>query len=202
MKHEEISLITKKSLAQALKQAMKSKPFQKITVSELIQACNVNRKTFYYHFEDIYALLKWMFEQEAIEVVKKFDLMVDYDEMIAFILDYVEENDYIINCAYDSIGREELKRFFCSDFMECVDSMIRRGEEVTGLKLEDGYRGFLCRFYTDAVAGMLIEWIKSRDRYDRDTVIDYVKYTIRESLVGIFRSERREASGIPKFKLV
>lgn len=202
MKHEEISLITKKSLAQALKQAMKSKPFQKITVSELIQACNVNRKTFYYHFEDIYALLKWMFEQEAIEVVKKFDLMVDYDEMIAFILDYVEENDYIINCAYDSIGREELKRFFCSDFMECVDSMIQRGEEATGLKLEDGYRGFLCRFYTDAVAGMLIEWIKSRDRYDRDTVIDYVKYTIRESLVGIFRSERREASGIPKFKLV
>lgn len=28
-------------------------------------------QTFYYHFEDIYALLKWMLEAEAIEVVKK-----------------------------------------------------------------------------------------------------------------------------------
>ena len=57
MKHEEISLNTKKALAEALKLAMKKKPFQKITVSELIEACHVNRKTFYYHFEDIYALL-------------------------------------------------------------------------------------------------------------------------------------------------
>ena len=81
MKHEGISLNTKRSLAEALKQAMKKKPFQKITVSELIEACHVNRKTFYYHFDDIYALLKWTFKQEAIEVVKHFDLLTNMDLM-------------------------------------------------------------------------------------------------------------------------
>ena len=63
MRHDEVSLNTKKALSNALKDAMKKKSFQKITVRELRQACNVNRKTFYYHFSDIYALLKWTLEE-------------------------------------------------------------------------------------------------------------------------------------------
>lgn len=58
---------------------------------KLVADCNINRKTFYYHFEDIYALLKWMFEEEAIDVVKHFDLLVDYEEAIAGIfMDWVK----------------------------------------------------------------------------------------------------------------
>lgn len=86
---------------------MRKKTFSKITISEIISDCGVNRKTFYYHFEDIYALLKWMLEAEAIEVVKHFNLIVDYEEAILFIMVYIEENDYIISCAYDSIGRDK-----------------------------------------------------------------------------------------------
>lgn len=90
---------------------MKKKPLGKITVSEIITDCNVNRKTFYYHFEDIYDLLKWMLEQEAIEVVKNFDFLIDYEDAIKFVIKYVKENSHILNCAYDSMGRDELKRF-------------------------------------------------------------------------------------------
>ena len=53
MRNEEISLRTKKALAEALKNAMKSKKFSAITISEIVEACEVNRKTFYYHFQDI-----------------------------------------------------------------------------------------------------------------------------------------------------
>lgn len=188
MKHEEISLNTKKALAEALKQAMKKKPFQKITVSELIAECHVNRKTFYYHFEDIYALLKWMFEQEAIEVVKHFDLLVDNEEATAFVMNYVEENSYILNCACDSIGRDELKRFFCSDFTDIVLSIIEQAEQLVGKKLDGGYREFLCSFYVEAIAGILIDWIKDRERRNREIVIDYISTTIRTSLMGILQA--------------
>lgn len=185
MKNEEISLNTKKAFAEALKQAMKKKPFQKITVSELIKSCNVNRKTFYYHFEDIYALLKWIFEQEAIEVVKNFDLMVDSEEAINFIMNYIEENDYILNCAYDSIGRDELKRFFCADFLEIVNSIIQEAEAMVGKKIDDGYRKFLCDFYLEAISGMLINWIKNRHRHNQAAIVEYISSTIRNSLMGI-----------------
>ena len=185
MKHEEISLNTKKALAESLKSAMKKKPLQKITVSELILDCNMNRKTFYYHFEDIYALLKWTFEQEAIEVVKHFDLLVDYEEAIHFIMDYVETNEYILNCAYDSIGRDELKRFFSADFLEIVVSIINHTEKILGKTLDKNYKDFLSNFYMEAIAGILIDWIKNRDKKSREVVIRYISATIRESLVAI-----------------
>ncbi len=46
-----------------------------------------------------------MLTEEAIEVVKHFDLLVDYEDAIRFIMDYVDENDYLISCAYDATGR-------------------------------------------------------------------------------------------------
>lgn len=197
VKKEEISLYTKKAFSEALKDAMKKKPFQKITVSELIQACSVNRKTFYYHFEDIYALLKWTFEQEAIEVVKHFDLVADYEEALNFIMDYVEENDYIINCVYDSIGRDELKRFFCTDFLDIVISIIDRAEEMTGKTLEPDYKNFLSYFYMEALAGMLMDWVREKDKRGRETVIAYISTALQDSLTGIL--ERQGNDSNPKF---
>ncbi|MGN0268245.1 MAG: TetR/AcrR family transcriptional regulator C-terminal domain-containing protein [Lachnospiraceae bacterium] len=185
MKHEITSFNTKKTLAESLKKIMRKKSFSKITISEIIADCGLNRKTFYYHFEDIYALLKWMLEIEAVEVVKQFNLIVDYEEAIVFIMDYIEENDYIISCAYDSIGRDEMKRFFFADFKDLVSSVIDSAEEKTGSRLSDEYKQFLCFFYTEALAGILIDWIKNRQERDRQQVIKYLEKTIKESLLGI-----------------
>ena len=44
---------TKRALADALKQMMEIKPIAKITVKDLVEICNVNRQTFYYHFDDV-----------------------------------------------------------------------------------------------------------------------------------------------------
>ena len=62
MKHEIQSQATKQALADSLRQLLTRKSFSKITVTEIVENCGVNRKTFYYHFEDIYALLRWMLE--------------------------------------------------------------------------------------------------------------------------------------------
>ncbi len=189
MKHEEISLKTKRELATALKDAMKKKPFGKITVSELISACGMNRKTFYYHFEDIYALLKWVLEEESIEVVRHYDLLVDYEEAISFVMNYVEENEHILNCVYDSISRDELKRFFRADFIEISRNLIEQAESASGIRLDDGYREFLSGFYTDAVTGVLIEWLRDRSSRDRESVARYLSSTVRDSLSGILSAQ-------------
>lgn len=82
MTNEALFLNTKKALAAALKEAMEKKPLSKVTVSELSTVCKINRKTFYYHFRDLYDLLKWMLEQETIEVIKNFDFIVNTEEAI------------------------------------------------------------------------------------------------------------------------
>lgn len=198
MKHEITTYNTKRILADSLKKIMKQKPFAKITVSEIIADCGVNRKTFYYHFEDIYALLKWMFEEEAIEVVKHFDLLIDYEEAIRFVMQYVDKNDYIIGCAYDSIGRDEMKRFFYTDFIGIVTSVIDASETKNGKKLDVDFKNYVARFYTEALSGMLIDWAKEKDKHDREKVIEYLTAIISVALESIKLYSKYESCGEEK----
>ena len=171
MTHEESTMQTKTALAMSLKKFMVKKPLGKITVSEIIADCNVNRKTFYYHFEDIYALLKWMLEQEAIEVVKNFDLLIDHEDAVRFVIEYVKDNAHILNCAYDSIGRDELKRFFYNDFVSLVENLVSDTQMKCGLCVSDDFKRFLCDFLTEAIAGMLVNGFKEKKQPQPEAVI-------------------------------
>lgn len=182
MEHAVTTYNTRKMFADALKKAVRHKKFSKITVSEIVRECGVNRKTFYYHFEDIYALLKWMLEEEAIQVVRHFDLLEDYESAIRFVMGYVEENDYMIGCAYDAMGREQMKRFFYADFVGMVTSVIDRAEQRLSRRIDPAFKEYAARFYTEALAGMLIDWIKERERTDREQTVDYLSRIIRLAL--------------------
>lgn len=187
MKHEVTSYNTKKLLAETLKKLMRRKAFSKITVSELIADCGVNRKTFYYHFEDIYALLKWMFDQEAVEVVKNFELVADYKEAIRFVMDYVERNDHIINCAYDSIGRDGMMRFFYADFMGVIVSVMDAKGKSLHICLEPEFKNFVAKFYAEALAGILIDWVKERDKQDKEKMLDYLGVILDTAMENLER---------------
>ena len=186
MKHEEATLQTKTALAASLKKCMTKKPFKKITISEIIADCDLNRKTFYYHFDDIYDLLKWMLNQEAIKVVKNFDLLIDYEDAINFAIKYVQENAHILNCAYDSMGRDELKRFFYNDFLSLVRNVVDDTEEKNGLSVTEDFKQFISDFLTEAIAGMLVNCFKRKEILDRNKVVRDIT-VILESLPDILK---------------
>ena len=171
MTNEELSLKTKRSLVAALKNAMEKKPLSKVTVTELVKECQINRKTFYYYFDNIYELLKWMLEQEAIDIVKNFDYVVDTEEVFRFIMNYIDENKHIINCAYDSMGHEEIKRFLYNDLISVMKSAINQGEEELNIHVDPAFKDFLAVFFTEAAAGIIIDWIKNKFQRDKEVVL-------------------------------
>ena len=183
MKRETKSQLTKRALAAALKQSMSKKPFSKITVQEIISKTDINRNTFYYHFEDMNALFYWMIEDEVLNVVRQYDLLVDYEETIEFIMNYVLENDHMLNCALDSIGRDGLKVFFYKDFENIADRIVRQAEQQMNRTISDDYRTFLVRFCTGAIASYLVDWI--RDREYKHQTIEYISMTVRTMITGV-----------------
>lgn len=190
MKHEEMVLKTKQSMAASLKKLVTEKPLSKITISDIIKDCDVNRKTFYYHFEDIYDLLRWMLEEEAVNVVKHYDLLTEYKDAILFTMDYVEKNDFILNCIVDSIGHDELRRFLYNDFISLIRSIITDFEQVLDVRIEKQFEDFLADFYTGALANLLINWLKDTTCYTRQEVIDNITLIFKESLPGILMSRK------------
>ena len=60
-----MSQTTKRALAASLEKLLAKKPLDKITVIDIVEDCEVNRQTFYYHFRDIYDLLEWTLLNET-----------------------------------------------------------------------------------------------------------------------------------------
>ena len=182
MKHEITSMNTKKMFAASLKGCMEKKPLSKITVSEIVNDCGVNRKTFYYHFEDIYALLKWMLEQEALEVVNQFDLLVDCREAVLFVMNYVRQNKHLLCCAYDSMGRDELRHFFCIDFMGILRNMIDSTEKQLKLHIDEDFKTFLSHLYAEAISGLLVSEFTSNEDHDPEKAVEFFSLVIQSSI--------------------
>lgn len=194
MKHEITSMNTKKALSASLKRIMQHKKLSKITVSEIIADCGVNRKTFYYHFEDIYALLKWTIEQETIQVLKNYDLLSNPEEAMLFVADYVDNNQHMLNCIYDSMGRIEMKRFFYADFYNVVLSITSELEKETDGSLEPNFKRQLTNFYTEALAGIVLDYFQHRDECDRDELIKYTVFILKNSIPNIIREAKTQFS--------
>ncbi|MCL2508252.1 MAG: TetR family transcriptional regulator C-terminal domain-containing protein [Oscillospiraceae bacterium] len=70
MKESRKTQYTRKALADGMIELMKSKPFDKITVKELCDCADINRSTFYMHYEDIYALLHSI-EDDTLDWMRK-----------------------------------------------------------------------------------------------------------------------------------
>lgn len=180
MKKDEMSLATKQRIADALKSLMMKKAFDKITVRELLEAADVTRPTFYYHFEDIYDLMKWMFNTELIALMEKSENCVTWDDGILLALRYVEQNRAVCLCAYNSIGRDELERFFRNS----AESIVRRFVDTMTAEIpaEPEHVQYIVEFYTDALASALAHWLREPNGRSPEQMVTLLDITLHGNI--------------------
>lgn len=180
MKHELSTRMTRELLAGSLKKLMQKKPLSKITITEIVKDCGVNRHTFYYHFDDIYALVEWMFDQEAVELLRKSDNCLSWDEGVLLFLEYIKDNEHICRCALDSLGREHLQRFFYNDVVRISGKIV--GELSDGLDVDERTKRFITEFYTSAIVETAIRWIRQGMRETPREIIRLLDITMRGNI--------------------
>jgi len=154
MTNEEISFNTKKALSKALKKRVEQMPFDKIKVSYLIKDCNITRSTFYYHFSDIYELLEWIFEFEAIIPLKELRNIDNFDEALSIFMDYLRRNSILFISAYNSMGRDIMHRSVLKNIRQIVEKFTHLLSDKT---IEDVYYDFIVDFYSRAYTALLLD---------------------------------------------
>lgn len=190
MKHEMQSQATKQALVDSLKQLLTKKSFSKITVTEIVENCGYNRKTFYYHFEDIYSLLRWMLEQDLLSVVDSNELTSDPEKVIRFALSYIKQNRQLLTCVITELGHDELRNFLYDDFAAPIRMVIQKAESEIGLTLDDAYREYLTFFYTSGMTGMIIR-VLLRKISSEDEFIEDMITTFHVSLTALVQARGR-----------
>ena len=173
---------TKELLAATLRREMEKKPLSRITVSDIVRETGINRKTFYYHFEDIFALLRWTLEQETVKIVQDYDLLMDFPEVVQLIVDYVRGNRHMLNCAYDAMGRDGLRRFFHDDIYPIIGRAIDSYAANMGVTVAADYRHFLGELYTEALAGLLISLLRDDHDFTDGKALKYFEEYVYKTL--------------------
>lgn len=187
MSYDNASNQRKQQLACALKEMLQTKPLSKISVSDLIRHCNINRKTFYYHFEDIFSLLEWTLQQETIELLKHYNIFTDYNKAIGFVIDYVEANYSMLSNIYNSMGHHQLQLFFSQNVKGLLEALIDDTVALTNSTISAEYRNFLISFYTEAISGMITYKLFNHPNYDRETLISYIFNTFHSGILATLK---------------
>ncbi len=159
---------TKLMLAESLRNLMRKKPLDKIKIHEIVDACGVNRQTFYYHFQDIYALVEWMYQHDAVELIERNNKAIlqgeigtrdDWESIIEALFKYIEEHRNEIL----SVINSRAMVYFSNFVYEGLKSSIRRIVDLQSknLDVDEYYKNFISNFYAIALGGMVQSWLET-----------------------------------------
>jgi len=172
---------TKLELASALKTQTKKSSLEKISVTDICKLCGVNRKSFYYHFQDKYALVNWIFDTEFGAIASGND---NNDGLRALLrlLEYLYENRTFYRRAMQVKGQNSFTEHFRGLLVSSVKSRLCGIFNTESLD-------FRINFYADAFLCTIERWLVGRDSMPPGKLFGMICSCLSDS------SEMREAIG-------
>lgn len=171
-----MSQMTKRALEASLKDLLRHKPLDKITVSDLTEHCGVNRMTFYYHFKDIYDLVEWSCEEDAARALAGKKTYDTWQQGFLQILQVLQKDKSFFVSVYRSISREQLETYL---YRLTYDLMIAVVEEkAAGMTVRPEDKEFIANFYKFAFVGLTLDWIRSDMRQDPAQLVEQLSTLI------------------------
>lgn len=182
------SNLTKKALAQTLKELIRTQPFEKIGINDICDACQVSRKTFYYHFRDKYALAEWVFDTEIIALLQKCDLE-DRWTTVHTLCQYFYENRGFYAGLLQFQGQNSFRYHFADFLFSAVEKFllperkeIYAAADLGGVTPETA-QAFYSRFIADAVLLAMYRWLTGGAKLPPDEFVALLQIT--EKLIHV-----------------
>lgn len=146
------SMLTKKALADALKAQLSEEPLDKISIGEICERCNLNRKSFYYHFDSKPDLVNWIFDTEFgadIQVNPDRLCWQDLEELCCYLYDH--------KVFYKKILKSQDAPFFTNHLKELIEPIL--GNKLREVSERNMITDFQVVFFTDAFIFTISRWL-------------------------------------------
>ena len=154
-----MNVTTKDRIFQSFLELLSEKPFDKITVRDIVERCNINRNTFYYYYSDIYELLEELFKREFSEMVSKYNSGFRWLVGFSRMIENCYGNKKIINNICASKSYEYLETYLfktCKEIMADYVYEIAKDKNIKRNSLE-----FIISYHQYGVIGTLSEWFRT-----------------------------------------
>lgn len=138
---------------------LREKPFDKITIRNIVETANINRNTFYYYYSDIYELLEEIFTMEMKELTGNHN--TGFRWLIGFLkmLETSYENKSIINNICSSRSYEYFETYMFKSCRIILSDYVH--DECRSSELNEDVLEFIISFYMNGITGALSEWFRT-----------------------------------------
>ena len=177
---------TKYALADALKQMMEVKPIAKITVKDLVEICNVNRQTFYYHFEDIPNLIRWILEQGMEQMLQEIRRQGNPEEGLRYLFLMAVNSMPYIKKSLQSNYAAEIQRLLKQQMYRFFEQIVE--EQNRYQECSQFEQKLILRYHSEAFLGLLRDWTEE-DSKNLDRIVHNVYLLMTSSTLPFFKQE-------------
>jgi AcrR family transcriptional regulator len=155
---------TKNDISNAFWQLLEEKPYSKITVKDIVDRCQVNRNTFYYHFQDIPSLTEYTIKAWADEMIQlHYKPGSPASCIMPLIQGCIRRKDALLHI-YRSVHREAFMHYLDEINQHIVSICVEYAAEEHALSAED--KEVLLWFYKCALTGIILDWLDRGMTYD------------------------------------
>lgn len=176
------SNITRRALSASLKELMQEKPFEKISVSDICQKCEMNRQSFYYHFKDKYDLVNWIFDNEFIAVARKSEFADQWDFLEALCTYFYTNRDF-----YRRVLAVKGQNSFSEHFREFLQPVLARG--IGELLVDEYVQEFHVNFYSDALICTIERWLTDKHSMQPKELIHLLQSLIHAQSIALSQED-------------
>lgn len=173
---------TKKMFKNALKELMLSnKDYMDITVKELCEKAELNRRTFYLHYEyidDVLADIQEDFSQEFYEATKQYDHIKDIEPVVKVFFDIHDSNPI-----YEKIILSPAEDYLREIMRSKTVAVLDENDNLQGIRhLDILTQNIIEQFYHMTVVSAYREWARQRKIISKDEIVKLTTKLVRSGL--------------------
>ena len=150
---------TKRAILDTFASLLNERPMDKITVTDIVETCGVNRNTFYYYFQDIYALLDELCRTEMQTALDGLDAPSSWKDAFFEFSQYAMAHKPAIYHVYNSVDHTALEKYLFNTILRRMRAFVKR--EAEGLDCREADVETLAVFYAAATSGILLQWLNN-----------------------------------------
>lgn len=164
-----MALYTMKLIMTAFQEMLEEMPFDKVTVAALVRRAGISPNTFYYHYQDIYALLDAWF-REKVALIVPDGSPIEWKSATKTMLRQCRAHPRIVYHVFDALSRDRLERYIFS----LTDDVFWRVvvQAAQGRAVDEEHLRSVASFCRYAYIGFVMQFFWNHMENDIDESVD------------------------------
>lgn len=148
---------TRRAIMESFWQLLDERPLNKISVKDIVEACGINRNTFYYHFRDIPDLIEAIVKEEADLVVREHARVDSMEQCLSIAVNFILRNRRAALHMFNSGNRDIYERYLMQTCDEVVKNYLNTAFSDRRVSPQDWE--IIAKCYSWQCYGLFIDWL-------------------------------------------